>query len=246
MKGSRGPSIAVIEDVHWADEATLDLLKFLGRRISRTNCLLVVTYRDDEVGAEHTQPAGRALWPSATHGRWSEAARRPRRPAHRRSLSSDGRQPVFRHRGARKQSVRRACHGTRRSAVSCGAPFARSARCRRIRVRRASEDRGVAARRRDQTGGGRVRRVRQRRNVAVRRRRSRLPPRVGASGGGRLSARAAPPKPAQPGPERVGQPRLGLAAGTHRPSRDARRQSGSGAQICAGCGPAGCGAGRAP
>src|SRR5262245_38577606 len=53
MKGGRGPSIAVIEDVHWADEATLDLLKFLGRRISRTHCLLVVTYRDDEVGAEH-------------------------------------------------------------------------------------------------------------------------------------------------------------------------------------------------
>jgi DNA-binding CsgD family transcriptional regulator/tetratricopeptide (TPR) repeat protein len=53
MKSGRGPSIAVIEDVHWADEATLDLLKFLGRRISRTNCLLVVTYRDDEVGAEH-------------------------------------------------------------------------------------------------------------------------------------------------------------------------------------------------
>jgi predicted ATPase len=53
MKGGREPSIAVIEDVQWADEATLDLLKFLGRRISRTNCLLVVTYRDDEVGAEH-------------------------------------------------------------------------------------------------------------------------------------------------------------------------------------------------
>jgi DNA-binding CsgD family transcriptional regulator/tetratricopeptide (TPR) repeat protein len=53
MNSGRGPSIAVIEDVHWADEATLDLLKFLGRRISRTNCLLVVTYRDDEVGMEH-------------------------------------------------------------------------------------------------------------------------------------------------------------------------------------------------
>src|SRR5262245_10036973 len=53
MKSVRGPSIVVIEDAHWADEATLDLLKFLGRRISRTNCLLVVTYRDDEVGAEH-------------------------------------------------------------------------------------------------------------------------------------------------------------------------------------------------
>src|SRR5260370_19781060 len=47
------PSITVIEDVHWADEATLDLLKFLGRRINRIDSMLVVTYRDDEVGADH-------------------------------------------------------------------------------------------------------------------------------------------------------------------------------------------------
>jgi DNA-binding CsgD family transcriptional regulator len=46
-------AIIVIEDVHWADEATLDLLKFLGRRISKINSMLIVTYRDDEVGAEH-------------------------------------------------------------------------------------------------------------------------------------------------------------------------------------------------
>src|SRR5579864_4350819 len=31
------PSLVVFEDVHWADEATLDLLKFLGRRIQRTH-----------------------------------------------------------------------------------------------------------------------------------------------------------------------------------------------------------------
>jgi len=49
----RPPTIAVTEDVHWADEATLDLLKFLGRRINRTHSMLVVTYRDDEVGADH-------------------------------------------------------------------------------------------------------------------------------------------------------------------------------------------------
>jgi DNA-binding CsgD family transcriptional regulator/tetratricopeptide (TPR) repeat protein len=53
LENSRGPSITVIEDVHWADEATLDLLKFLGRRINRTNSMLVVTYRDDELGADH-------------------------------------------------------------------------------------------------------------------------------------------------------------------------------------------------
>ncbi|HET8675561.1 MAG TPA: AAA family ATPase, partial [Blastocatellia bacterium] len=53
LGSSPAPSITVIEDVHWSDEATLDLLKFLGRRINRINSMLVVTYRDDEVGADH-------------------------------------------------------------------------------------------------------------------------------------------------------------------------------------------------
>jgi DNA-binding CsgD family transcriptional regulator len=47
------PTIAVFEDVHWADEATLDLLKFLGRRVTRTTALVVLTYRDDELGPQH-------------------------------------------------------------------------------------------------------------------------------------------------------------------------------------------------
>src|SRR5215470_13789692 len=47
------PAIAVFEDVHWADEATLDLLRFLGRRMAHTAALLVLTYRDDELGPRH-------------------------------------------------------------------------------------------------------------------------------------------------------------------------------------------------
>jgi DNA-binding CsgD family transcriptional regulator len=47
------PTIAVFEDVHWADEATLDALKYLGRRVGSTPSLLVLTFRDDEVGASH-------------------------------------------------------------------------------------------------------------------------------------------------------------------------------------------------
>src|SRR5580692_9939746 len=39
--------------MHWADEATLDLLKYLGRRIQRTRAMLAITYRDDEVGPRH-------------------------------------------------------------------------------------------------------------------------------------------------------------------------------------------------
>lgn len=51
---SRGPArLVVIEDVHWADDATLDLLLFLGRRVARTRALLVCSYRDDALPPDH-------------------------------------------------------------------------------------------------------------------------------------------------------------------------------------------------
>jgi DNA-binding CsgD family transcriptional regulator/tetratricopeptide (TPR) repeat protein len=53
LQHGANPILFVVEDVHWADEATLDLLKFLGRRIDRTRCLLVVSCRDDEVAPTH-------------------------------------------------------------------------------------------------------------------------------------------------------------------------------------------------
>jgi DNA-binding CsgD family transcriptional regulator/tetratricopeptide (TPR) repeat protein len=43
------PALLVVEDVHWADDATLDLLRFVGRRIDATRSLVIVTYRADEV-----------------------------------------------------------------------------------------------------------------------------------------------------------------------------------------------------
>ena len=46
-------SVVVFEDVHWADEATLDLVKFLGRRVAGVPSLLVLTFRDDELHAQH-------------------------------------------------------------------------------------------------------------------------------------------------------------------------------------------------
>ncbi len=48
----RPPTIVVLEDVHWADEATLDLLALLGRRVESIPALLVATYRD-ELGRTH-------------------------------------------------------------------------------------------------------------------------------------------------------------------------------------------------
>ena len=47
-----GLTVLVIEDLHWADEATLDLVRFLARRVRAMPCLVVATYRDDALTAE--------------------------------------------------------------------------------------------------------------------------------------------------------------------------------------------------
>src|SRR5690242_8103972 len=39
--------VLVVEDLHWADEATVDLVRFLGRRLRGAPVLLIVTFRDD-------------------------------------------------------------------------------------------------------------------------------------------------------------------------------------------------------
>ncbi|HEX5380198.1 MAG TPA: AAA family ATPase [Phenylobacterium sp.] len=43
------PTVAVIEDLHWADDATMDFVRYLGRRISGRPVLLLVTSRDEDV-----------------------------------------------------------------------------------------------------------------------------------------------------------------------------------------------------
>jgi len=47
------PVILVFEDIHWADEATLDFIKFFARRIGRAKCLFILTFRDDEISEQH-------------------------------------------------------------------------------------------------------------------------------------------------------------------------------------------------
>lgn len=49
----RTPTVAVIEDLHWADDATLDLIKFAGRRLAGRTAMLILTYRDDEIHNDH-------------------------------------------------------------------------------------------------------------------------------------------------------------------------------------------------
>jgi DNA-binding CsgD family transcriptional regulator/tetratricopeptide (TPR) repeat protein len=50
---TRTPTLVVLEDLHWADEATLDVLRLLGRRIDGVRALVIATYRDDELGPSH-------------------------------------------------------------------------------------------------------------------------------------------------------------------------------------------------
>src|SRR4051794_21444512 len=45
--------LIVFEDIHWADEGTLDFIKFFARRISQLHCLFILTYRDDEIYSQH-------------------------------------------------------------------------------------------------------------------------------------------------------------------------------------------------
>lgn len=47
------PSVLVVDDLHWADHGTIDLLRFVLRRIRVTQSLVVVALRDDEIGPTH-------------------------------------------------------------------------------------------------------------------------------------------------------------------------------------------------
>ncbi len=47
------PSLVVLEDLHWADEATLDVLRLIARRLAGVSALILLTYRNDELGRWH-------------------------------------------------------------------------------------------------------------------------------------------------------------------------------------------------
>ena len=114
------PTVVVIEDAHWADEATVDLLTFLRRRVDATRALVLVSYRDDEITQIHplrlvlgqTQVSAEtrlylrplSLDAIATLARGTRHRRRGRAPHH-------GRKPVLRHRNARRRRHDRAAHG---------------------------------------------------------------------------------------------------------------------------------------
>ena len=82
------PTVLVIEDVHWADDATLDALRYLIRRIADLTAVLVLTYRDEELEREH--PLHGLLGQASRSERVRHLPLRRLSPDAVRHLSADG------------------------------------------------------------------------------------------------------------------------------------------------------------
>src|SRR5215469_9227361 len=61
---AESPMLLVVEDVHWADEATLDILRFLGRRLDGAEVMILATFRSE--GLSRDQPLTVVLGDLAT------------------------------------------------------------------------------------------------------------------------------------------------------------------------------------
>jgi DNA-binding CsgD family transcriptional regulator/tetratricopeptide (TPR) repeat protein len=76
------PAVVVVEDAHWADDASLDVVRYLARRVERLPAVLVVSYRDDELVDDHPlrRVVGAVVGPAVVHlelgGLSDEAVRR--------------------------------------------------------------------------------------------------------------------------------------------------------------------------
>ena len=106
---SRPATVLVVEDAQWADSATLDVLRYAGRRVHELGSILVVTYRDDELTREHPLRAvlGSIAGPARVApeaGTLDAGCRREPRCQRsggcRRGVSADSGKPVLRDRGS--------------------------------------------------------------------------------------------------------------------------------------------------
>ena len=123
--------VVVLEDVHWADEATLDFLRYIGRRIQRTSAVFIATYRDEELPVSH--PVRLALGELVGH----HVLRLRLAPLSLAAIevlaNGSGREPTFLHRitGGNPFFVREllAVHGERVPETVRDAVIARLMRC---------------------------------------------------------------------------------------------------------------------
>ena len=121
------PTVLVLEDVHWADDATLDSITVLGRRIGSLPALLVLTFRGGEV------PPGHPLHAAVGAIRADDSVC----PRARAALRERGRLARRRRRGRGLRGDRQA---TRSTSPSCS-PRDRPPSCRRRSRTRCSDAR---------------------------------------------------------------------------------------------------------
>ena len=142
--------VCVLEDCHWADEATLDVLAYVGAADRRSaGGLLVLTFRDDELALDHplrrvdrVDPAGRRRPRPAR----AAVARGRRRAGRRRTCST--RPPAATRSWSPRRSRGRAAPTVRDAVLARAARLSRGRPPRaRARVGRPGADRAVAARR---------------------------------------------------------------------------------------------------
>ena len=110
-----GLSVLVVEDLHFADEATLDLVRHVARRLRGVRALVVATYRDD--GLAENRALRETLGDASTQRSTRRIALPPLSPAAVTELSrgigpragrrarADRRQPVLRQRGAARRAA---------------------------------------------------------------------------------------------------------------------------------------------
>ena len=118
LRAARGRSIVLLEDLHWADDATLDVVRLLARRIRTLPALVLATFRDDELAAT-TRSAS-----------CSASSRRARR--HRLHLAPLSEAAVASSPASTRSTRRRSTGGrpaTRSSSARCSRAAART--CRR-------------------------------------------------------------------------------------------------------------------
>jgi DNA-binding CsgD family transcriptional regulator/tetratricopeptide (TPR) repeat protein len=53
LRRPASPAVIVVEDVHWADNASLDVIRYLARRVDGLPAVLALSYRDDELAPTH-------------------------------------------------------------------------------------------------------------------------------------------------------------------------------------------------
>jgi hypothetical protein len=75
MSFAQRPAVVIVEDAHWADDASLDVVRYLARRVERPPAMLVVSYRDEDLTGQDEVRAVMGLNPVGPFGDSAESNR---------------------------------------------------------------------------------------------------------------------------------------------------------------------------